>query len=604
VKGEEEMHKKSKWLIMLVLLMLVGILTSACAKATVSPTETTPVTAQNQPAPTAPGVPTQPAPTSAGEKSQITVVIAEDPPSFNAVIGQTGFDALVMKLALLSLAGVDENGNPYPQIAAELPTVENGEVVVDEEKGTMDVTWNLRNDIKWADGVPVTADDVVFTYQAVTDPEKGYWIPGIDYVDSMEKIDDRTVVVHYKSIYPGYLTQFGGYLMAIWPAHFCDASQGFTQWDCGLKPLSDGPYILQEWVQNDHLSFVKNPNYYEPGKPSIDEIMVKIVPEAAVRKEMLINGDADLDMWTPENVISQLKNVSNVNVSLSTIDRWAMRIVFNLAAKGTTDPVASPHPILSDLRVRQAIRMGIDTATISQQFWYGYAKPVWTEFFRPPYNSCNIPQPTYDPEGAKALLEEAGWKDQDGDGTRECHGCTTGAQEGYKMEMEFITYSDYGETLNLTQEFIAEKLGELGIKLNITRVESAVLWDSASNGGIEQTGNFDMDIWDDGYSGKDPTDYIWGYYYSAAAVPDAGLNYGRYNNPKVDELIDATYSLDEQTRLDSFCQVATILDQDIPQLLLFTTVDANAHSSRLQGVVSNANEIVTWNAKDWTLASP
>jgi peptide/nickel transport system substrate-binding protein len=248
--------------------------------------------------------------------------------------------------------------------------------------------------------------------------------------------------------------------------------------------------------------------------------------------------------------------------------------------------------------------MGIDAQTISQQFWYGYAKPVWTEFFRPPYNNCGIAQPTYDPEAAKALLEEAGWKDTDGDGTRECHGCTTGAPEGYKMEMEFITYSDYGETLNLTQEFIAEKLGELGIKLNITRVESAVLWDSASNGGIEQTGNFDMDIWDDGYSGKDPTDYIWGYYDSAAAVPDAGLNYGRYNNPKVDELIDATYTLDEQVRQDSFCQMAKILDQDIPQLVLFTTVDANAHSSRVQGVVSNANEIVTWNVKDWTLASP
>ncbi len=590
------MQRQSKWLTIIAILVLTGILTVGCAKATVAPTVQPPVTVATE------AVPTQPTePTAAPEKSQITIVIAEDPPSFNATVGQTGFDSLVMELVMLALADVDEKGNAYPEIAAELPTIDNGDVVVDEENGTMDVTWKLRQDIQWADGVPVTADDIVFTYNAVVDPEYGYWIAGIDYVDSVEKIDNYTVVVHYNTIYPGYLTQFGGYVMAVWPAHYCDASQGFTQWECGLKPLSNGPYVLTEWVQNDHLTFDRNPNYYQKGKPAIDQIVVKIVPEEAVRKQMLINGDADLDMWTPENVIAELKNVPEVEVSLSQVDRWVMRIFFNLAAKGTTDAAATPHPILSDVRVRRAIRMAIDTQTISQQFWYGYAKPVWTEFFRPPYNGCNIPQPVYDPAGAKALLEEAGWSDQDGDGIRECHGCTTGAAEGYKMEMEFNTYSEYGETLDLTQEYIAELMGDLGIKLSIARVEGAVLWDTATNSGIEQSGNFDMDIWDDGYSGSDPSDFVWSYYYSAAAVPDAGQNYGRYVNSKVDELIDASYTLDEAARQDAFCQLAKILDEDLPELMLFTTVDANAHSTRLLGVQSNANEIVTWNVEDWTL---
>jgi len=72
----------------------------------------------------------------------------------------------------------------------------------------------------------------------------------------------------------------------------------------------------------------------------------------------------------------------------------------------------------------------------------------------------------------------------------------------------------------------------------------------------------------------------------------------------VDELIDSLYTLDEAARQDAFCQLATILDEDLPELILFTTVDANAHSTRLQGVTSNANEIVTWNVEDWTLQSP
>jgi peptide/nickel transport system substrate-binding protein len=596
------MNKKSKWLTLLSILVVIGMLASACAQATTAPTQEQPST---EPTKEQPAVvePTQvPEPTAVPEKSQIVVVIAEDPPSFNAAINQSGFDVLVMELTMLGLADFDETGTAFAELAAELPTVENGGLVIDEEAGTMDVIWKLRQDVKWSDGTPVTADDVVFTYEAVVDETNGYWIPGIDYVDGVEKVDDYTAVVHYNAVFPGFLTQFGGYLMAVWPAHYCvnDGDQGFVNWDCGLQPISNGPYIMEEWVQNDHLTFVRNPDYYEAGKPAIDEVLVKIVPDEVIRKEMLINGDADLDMWTPENVIAELKDVSNVEVSLSPVDRWVMRIFFNLAAKGTTDAEATPHPILSDVRVRKAIQMAVDVDTISNTFFHGYAKKVWTEIFRPPYNVCDVPEPKYDPEAAKALLEEAGWIDQDGDGVRECHGCLN-AEEGYVMEMEFMTYAEYGEALDLTQEYVAENLGGIGIKLNISRVEGAVLWESSENGGIEQSGNFDLDIWDDGYSGNDPTDYLWGYYYSEAAIPDYGLNYGRYINPTVDELIDASYTLDEAARQEAFCQLAQILNEDLPEVLLFTTVDANAHSARLQGVQSNANEIVTWNAADWTL---
>jgi peptide/nickel transport system substrate-binding protein len=408
-------------------------------------------------------------------------------------------------------------------------------------------------------------------------------------------------VVHYNTIYPGYLTQFGGYQMVIWPAHYCDPEQGFTQWDCGTQPLSTGPYILTEWVVGDHMTFDRNPNYFEAGKPAIDQIVVRIVPDETVRKQMLLNGDADLDMWTTESVIAELQNQPSVEVSFSPYTRWVLRLFFNYAAKGTTDPVATPHPVVSDVRVRKAIQMAIDVDTISKEFFYGYAKPAWTEFFRPPYNSCNIPKPLYDPQAASALLEEAGWIDQDGDGVRECHGCTTGAKEGYKMEMEFITYGEYGEPLINTQQFIAEELANIGIKLNLSVVEGSVLWAASTDGGIEQSGNFDMDIWDDGYSGIDPTDYLWGYYYSEAGIPDYGYNYGRYNNPKIDELINQAYTLDQTVRADIFCQMAEILNDDLPEILLFTTVDANTHSKRLQGVQSNPNDIITWNSADWTL---
>jgi peptide/nickel transport system substrate-binding protein len=532
--------------------------------------------------------------------SQIVIVIAEDPPSFNATMTDTGFDALVMELVMLGLADIDPDGNIFPEIAAELPTVDNGGVVVDEENGTMDVTWKLRDDITWEDGKPVSADDVVFTYEAITDPEKGGWIQGIDYVDGVEKVDEHTVVFHYNTIYPGYLTQFGGEQMAIWPAHYCDLEQGFSQWDCASKPLSNGPYKLEEWVVGDHMTFVRNPGYYEEGKPSIENVIVRIVPDQTVRTQMLKNGDANLDMWTTEGMITELKDVPTVEVQPSPKGRFVMRLYYNLAAKGTTDPVASPHPILSDVNVRRAIRMAIDVDTISREFFMGIAQPVWSEFFRPPYDVCDIARPEYNPSEAAALLEQAGWIDQDGDGIRECHGCQT-AEEGYKMEMEFITYAEYGEPLELTQQLIAEQLGKLGIKLNQSIVEGSVLWAASTDGGIEQSGNFDIDIWDDGYYSNDPTDFLWSYYSSEAATPDYGYNYGRWMNEDFDNLLAEVYTLDENIRKDAFCQMAQILEDELPEALLFTTVTADAHSVNLANVQSSTNDLVTWNAADWEL---
>jgi peptide/nickel transport system substrate-binding protein len=305
-------------------------------------------------------------------------------------------------------------------------------------------------------------------------------------------------------------------------------------------------------------------------------------------------------MWINVNTANELQSSDVAKVSLSPTDRWVMRLFLNQAAKGSTDPVADPHPILSDVRVRQAIRTAVDVDTINAEIFHDLANPAWTEFFRPPY-ACEIPRPAFDPEGAKATLEEAGWKDTDGDGIRECHGCSTGAPEGYKMEMEFITYAEYGEPLELTQQLIAEMLGQIGMKLNITVVEGSVLWDLAENGGIEQSGNFDIDLWDDGYAGVDPTDYVWEIYSQEAITPGGGWNIARWDNPDVDALIDQAYTLDEEVRKDTFCAIADAINEEVPVIHLFTVPNADAYSSRLEGVQSSVNDLVTWNIADWKI---
>lgn len=573
------MFTKKRALFFLTFMVIVSLAIVSCGPAS-QPTE-------------GPAAPT-------GSEKSITIVIAEDPPSFNPMVADTGYDALVMELVLLGMADIDPNGNVFPELAAELPTVDNGGVTINEDEGTMAVTWTMREDIQWSDGTPVTADDVLFTWNAISDPVNGTWIPGIDYVDSVEQLGKYSFVVNYNTIYPGYLTQFGGEQLAIWPAHYCDIEQGFLAWDCGREPLSDGPFVLNDWVQGDHMTFHKNENYYDAPKPELDQVIVQIVPDDAVRKTMMLNGDADIDMWINVNTAKDLEGSEKAKVSQSPIDRWVMRLYFNLAAKGTVDPVATPHPILSDVNVRKAIRSAVDVDTITSEIFHGLATPTWTEFFRAPYQ-CDVPRPAFDPEGAKAMLEKAGWTDSDGDGVRECHGCSTGAPEGYKMEMEFITYAEFGEPLELTQQLIAEELGDIGIKMNISVVEGSILWDQAENGGIEQSGNFDIDIWDDGYAGVDPTDYVWELYSQEALVPGGGYNVMRYDNPEVDALIDEAYTLDEASRKETFCKIADHINEDVPLVHLFTTPNLEAYSARLVGVQSTVNDLVTWNIADWTL---
>jgi peptide/nickel transport system substrate-binding protein len=584
--------KRNMFVIFLVLVLLLA----GCAQAG---TETSAPPSGEEPSGGEAGVEEPAAP---AEPSSIVIVIPQDPTGFNGLVTDTGYEQLVGEMVMLAMTEIDPYGEIYTELATEIPTLENGGVVFDEDAWTMDVTWHMRDDVYWADGEQVTVDDLIFTWDAITDPETGMWVDGVDYTDSIEKVDDFTFVVHYNTVYTAYQTQFGGENFEIFPAHYCDASQGFSAWDCNRQPLSDGPYILQDWVTGDHMLFVKNPNYFEPGKPAIDQVVIRIVPESSVRKTMMEQGDADVDMWISPTVIDELKDVSGINVSISPTTRWVLRLFPNLAARGTTDPVASPHPILSDILVRRAIRAAVDVDLLSEQIFRGYSVPVWTEFFRPPYNVCDIPRPVYDPEVARDLLTEAGWTDTDGDGVRECHGCLHG-EEGQLMSLEIMTYAEYGEEMELAEQLIGEMLEAVGFNIDLTVVEGPVLWATYDEGGLEQTGNFDLDLWDDGYPGTDPTDnQMWFYYHSDAAIPDYGWNVGRWSNADFDALYDELFYLDEEYRSEVFCQMAQILDEELPQILLLSTVDANAFSARLAGPQSSANDLPTWNIADWTLA--
>jgi peptide/nickel transport system substrate-binding protein len=529
------------------------------------------------------------------DKTSITILIPDNPVAFNGLNTDTGYEQALGELIMLSLSDVDPYGNIFPELAVEIPTIENGGVVFDEDTWSMTVTWKIRDDVYWSDGEQVTVDDVIFTWDVIVEEA---WTPAVDYTEYIEKVDDFTFIVHFYEgwIFPDYALQFGGEDFFVYPEHYCDAEQGFYEWDCDDEPLSSGPYVLEEWVADDHLTFARNPNYYEEGKPLIDEVIFKITPEEAVEKTLMMGGDADVHYWAGENhLVDYAAPDNDLRVEEAPSERWVMRLIPNLTVPGDE---TTPHPFLSDVRVRRAIRMAIDVDTILEEVFMGYGQPVWTEFFRPPYNVCDIPKPEFDLAGAAALLEEAGWEDTDGDGVNECNGCPN-AEEGTLMTMEFAIYSEYGESLELAQQLIGENLEAIGFDVELMSIEGAVMWAPIEDGGTELSGNFELDMWDDGYPGLDPTDNIIWTYYLSDNIELEGFNVGRYVNEDLDAWLDEAYILDEEYRQEVFCEIAYILEEDLPQILLWSAVDAHGISNRLQGVVSSANDPLTWNIADW-----
>ncbi|MCK4900582.1 MAG: hypothetical protein KAS38_17505, partial [Anaerolineales bacterium] len=196
---------KNKLALVVVILILTATLFACGTQETLTeapppeeaPTEAAPP--EEAPTEAAPPeeAPTEPPPPA--EETSIVILIPDNPVAFNGINTDTGYEQALGELVMLSLAEVDPNGKFYPELAAEIPTIENGGVEFDEETWSMKVTWKLREDVYWADGEQVTADDVIFTWDGVAEEA---WIAAVDYTESVEKIDDFTFVVNY---YEGYV---------------------------------------------------------------------------------------------------------------------------------------------------------------------------------------------------------------------------------------------------------------------------------------------------------------------------------------------------------------------------------------------------------------
>jgi len=262
--------------------------------------------------------------------------------------------------------------------------------------------FKLNPDAKFSDGEPVTADDVIFTWKRSTDPANEI-VGNTQYllnnmkIANIEAPDPQTVVITTEQpsvTLPGFLAEY--YIL---PQHYYE---GLSREEASLKPLGSGPYMLQEWVKDDHLTMVRNPQYW--GEPaSIEQIVWRPVPEAATRIAELLSGGADLIDNLPPDKVAE---VEEAGFNTATVDT-GRRIFVGITQYN--------NPALQDKRVRQALNYAVDFDAISAALLNGKGKRAGTNV-NPPWQNSEVQPYPYDPEKAKALLAEAGWTDSDGNG--------------------------------------------------------------------------------------------------------------------------------------------------------------------------------------------
>lgn len=552
-----------------VLMVLLALVLSACGGGSIPATE---------------------ASSSAGGGGTVVLVIPEEPAGLNRYLADAAIVYQVSDATVIGLTTPNEKGEYAPRLAAELPTIS------DDHKT---VTWKLREGLKWSDGQPLTSDDVKFTWEAVSNPTSGAYnaTAGFNLIESIDTPDAVTAVVHYKEPYVGYLGQFAA---AVLPRHATGKPEEMTKWDYNMKPVAAGPFMVSDWRSGESITMQRNPNYYEAGKPHLDTLVFRIVPEAASQTALMKQGEAQVHLWPGEDKKDYDAVMAGTSEQVLVPGIWNMAIDFNLSKPGDKDPSASaPHPILGDIRVRQAISYAIDYDTLINDVMHGQVTPS-TNPFAYGWYKCDIPRKyNFDIEKAKQLLTEAGWVEGP-DGIRVAKGAKY-ASDGTKLSLELQGYTSF-EPLDRTEQFVVENLKAAGIQANIQNYDFSIIFGSFADGSPRMLGDYDMLIFDRGYY-LEPQGDVESSYLStnipSADKPDGG-NYFRWVNPKADQAIQkAGSTFDQAERKAAYCDLAKQIQDDAVQDHLYLFQDGYGFSSKLTGYTVSTWGSMTWDVENW-----
>lgn len=511
----------------------------------------------------------------------ISIAMYQEPESLNPYLSVQTVVNVLATAVFESLLDIGPDGSFIPSLATEVPSVANGGLSADG----LTVTYKLRDGVKWADGKPFTSADVKFTWQAIMDNSNAVTSrAGYEDIDSIETPDNLTAVVKFKKLYAPALTLFRYVL----PAQGFGGGTAMTGSDFNRKPFGTGPFMVREWTSGESIVLDYNPNARV--MPKVSGLVFRITPSREESVLLLKSGEVEAVWDLIESSIPDFAGSTDFTL-WTTPSSNVEYLGLNLAQRGDPADPAIPHPILGDIRVRQAISLGIDRNVLVNDLMYGKSTVATSAIGLGWAADPSIAIAPYDPEKAKSLLDEAGWV-AGADGIR--------TKNGKRLSLEIMTTSG-NKLRELAEQVIQQQLATIGIELKINNVPSSTLFGNWASGGPLQRGNFDiaMDTWGPDI---DPDAFV-SILFQSSSIPTAaggGWNYFRINNPEIDKAIEAGRStLDVTARKQAYSNVARLVNETYAYIPLYNRLIINAFTNDVTGWTPNPWRDFTWDAAAW-----
>ena len=538
-----------------------------------------------------------------GSDGEVKIIYWQAVSTLNPYLSSGTKDVETASLVIEPLAGFDENGVVIPRLVTEIPTVENGGVSAD----LTSITWKLKPGLVWSDGTPVTAHDAVFTANYCMDPAGGCaQLARYEGIKSVEALDDLTVKITYNEPRPNPYTAFVGATSPILQAAQFANCTGAAASSCtaeNFAPIGTGPFRVTDFRTNDVVQMEANPNYRDPAKPAFAKLTVKGGGEAAAAaRAVMETGEFDY-AWNTQispEVQGQMA-AGGKGEFIYAFGTLVERIEMNMTdpspslPEGERATVAHPHPILSDIRVRKALSMAIDRDVLVE-VGYGNAGRATCNLVPAPamFASDNTDCLVQDVEGAKALLEEAGWK-VGPDGIR--------VKDGARLKLLYQT--SVNAVRQDFQSIIKQWWNDIGVEVELKAIDAGVYFGGdAGSPDTFQKFYADVEMYANNFDGTDPEPYLAQYTCEKAPSPATqwqGENVNRYCDPAYDALVVELGRTGEMgKRAELAKRMNEMLTKDTYTVVpLVDRGRLSARSLSLGGVVLNTWDSELWNVSDW-----
>jgi peptide/nickel transport system substrate-binding protein len=537
-------------------------------------------------------------PTKAGGGGTLKVLWWQGPTLLNPHFATGTKDQDGSRMFYEPLANWDPDGNLVPVLAAEIPTLDNGGLGEDGKS----VTWKLKQGVKWHDGEPFTADDVVFNWEYARNKDTAAVTYGTYKDLKVEKVDDHTVRIGFDTPHPFWADAFVSVANTLIPKHLFEQYIGSKSRDAptNLKPVGTGPYLFDSFTPGDLLTGKMNPNYHVPNQPYFDGFEMKGGGDAvSAARAVLQTGEYDFawNMQVEDEILLRLEKGGKGKVVISETGQIE-HIQVNFTDPGTEvdgerSSIKTTHPTLSDPAVREALALLCDRDSV-QKYIYGRTGVSTVNYINNPsrFRSPNTVK-EFNIQKASDILDKAGWK-PGSDGIR--------AKDGKKLNYVFQT--SINEPRQKTQAIIKQACTKAGIGIEIKSVVASVYF-SSDVGNPDTYPHFyaDLQMYTTGPNQPDPG--IWMRTFLSSEVAQKsnkwqGVNTKRWRSPEFDKLWDAAaVEVDPVKRAAMFIQMNDlVVNQHVVMPLIYRpTVSAVAQTLRnvnVSGWDSDVADLAGW----------